>query len=252
MLPTFKPENHKIRVVLPVCQKDKQLMLKNLIWQRQLDGRKDYDCVLAIDGSMSSHEIEELERAAWGTYSLVETYIYPTSPNKSWPYGPNWAFQHVARHMESGKRAWFWMEADCVPICPQWLIFWNQEYSLCKRSVMGAVVQGMGHCNGTAIYPANIAKLSHDIMTCTGTAWDAYLKNNVKVSVYDASHLICHVWGIESGRARPFGGVSAHFSSWKDVERWVDLGAVLFHRAKDGSLIDRLREKIECKSGSSS
>jgi hypothetical protein len=244
MLPSFRMEKNMMTVVLPVCRMDLTLMLKNLDWQEELDGRKNCACVLSLDGELSAEEIHRLEIAAWRTFSEVETCVYPTAPRPCWPDAPNWAFQHTARHMVRSCRAWFWMEPDCVPLQPGWFDVWNDEYFKWRKPIMGTIVEGMGHCNGTAVYPPNFPKLCPEAMTCTDTAWDGLMKSKTIRYTHNAYYLLCHVWGIENGQARPFGGDAAHFSSWEDVERWVDLRAVLFHRSKDGSLIDQFRAKL--------
>lgn len=243
-LQRYEPNPNHIRVVLPACKKDIDLMLHNLRWQRDLDVRKDYDCVLSLDGALSEREVSELEMAAWDTFSWVETFIYPTAPNPSWPQAPNWAFQHTARYMKQGGRSWFWMEPDCIALQPEWLDELNYEYQKCRRPMMGVHVRGMGHCNGTAIYPANFCDISKRAMQCVDVAWDGEMKKETIHLTHDAPHLMCHVWGIKRGKAMPFGGDAAIFRTWQDVERWVDLNAVVFHRAKDTTLIDQLRLKL--------
>lgn len=234
----------RIQVVLPVCPKDFDLMLSNLGWHRELEERKEARAVLSLDESLSVEQRELIEQLAWDAFSEVECFVYPACPNTSWPQGPNWAFQHTARHMKPTQRPWFWMEADCVPIQPNWLEVLSQEYRRCRKPIMGVIVPGMGHCNGTAVYPSNFCDLSRKAMQCTDTAWDGIMKEETIHLTYDASNVMCHVWGIRGGQARPFGGEPAVFKSWRDVERWVNLSAVVFHRAKNTSLIERLREKI--------
>lgn len=233
---------NRIQVVLPVCTKDCGLMLDNLRWQRELDGIKDFSCVLSADDSTPKDIVDELEDAAWETFLSVKVYYYDTAPNPAWPNGPNWAFQHAALYMMGLGSAWFWMEPDCLPIRPGWLKIWNMEYWLHRKPIMGVIVPGMGHCNGTAVYPANFPKLSPSAMTCTNDAWDGVMRWDTIKLTHDVPRLLCHVWGIENGIAVPFGGETAHFKTQHDVFRWVDLNAILFHRAKDSSLIDRLRE----------
>lgn len=244
LFPKCDPAANQLQVVLPVCPMDLNLMLENLRWQRELDVRKNYKVVLSLDSSLAGQHIAELESSAWDTFAEVETFVYPACPSPGWPRGPNWAFQHTARHMKQTRRPWFWMEADCIPLQPDWLDALSHEYRLCRRPIMGVIVPGMGHCNGTAIYPPNFCDLSREAMRCTDVAWDGLMRKETIHLTHDASHLMCHVWGIKNGSARPFGGDPAVFRSWKDVTRWVDLNAVVFHRSKNSSLIDRLRERL--------
>lgn len=244
MAPAFNDLPGKLMVALPICPADCHLMLANLDWQAELEGRKDNCCVLSVDDSTSKEMVESLELAAWRTYSKVEIAVYPKAPAPIWPYGPNWAFQHTARYMSRLWHAWFWMEPDCVPLRPGWLTELNQEYIIKRKPVMGPIVKGMGHCNGTAIYPANFPEICPEAMVCTNVAWDGLLEGpRMESKIHDASRLMCHVWGIERGKAMAFGGEPAVFRSWGDVTRWVDLKAAVFHRAKNVSLIQQLRLK---------
>ena len=243
-VPQFESVPSKIRVALPACPVDAYLMMANLGWQEYLDGRKDFDCVLSIDSKVDSDVIEQLETLAWRTFSEVQIITYPTAPIPVWPNGPNWAFQQTARYMSNSTRAWYWMESDCFPIRSGWLDVLNSEYQSCGKPMMGPIVQGMGHCNGTAIYPANFPRLSPASMTCTYDAWDGVMCKDTIHLTHNASHLMYHIWGIKDNKAMPCGGSPAHFGSWEDVERWVDPNAVVIHRCKDTSFADRMFEKF--------
>lgn len=242
MYPNFSPEQ-KIRVVLPVCVKDAGLMAHNLVWQQELDGRKDFDCTLSIDASTPAPVRDEIEKLAWRTYADVEVLVYQPAPVSRWPNGPNWAFQKSAQHMARDKRPWFWMEPDCIPLKPHWLTVWNQAYHFHRKPIMGYVIPVMGHCNGTAVYPANFPMLSRQAMHCTDVAWDGLMKEETIHLTHNENQLLCHVWGIINGKAVPFGGEAAIFETQEQVQAWVNPRAVLFHRAKNSSLIERLREK---------
>lgn len=242
ILPSLTPIPQKVCVVLPVCNRDGWLLAQNLDWQFELDGRKDAECVLTIDISTDGRLLSDIEMLAWRTFASVQSFPYPTPKNDKWPEAPNWAFQHTARYMQSLKRPWLWMEPDFIPVREKWHTTLSQTYQICRKPVMGSIVKGMGHCNGTAIYPANFPMLYPDAMKTVHVAWDDFLKYNHGATIYDASEIMCHAWGIERGKATQFGGEPAVFHCWGDVQRWVCPNAVTFHRCKNRSLIDRLRE----------
>lgn len=233
----------KIRVVLPLCQKDGPLLLQNLEWQKELDGVKDFDCVLAVEVGTHVSLMDSCEAAATLTYRSVQTFTYPRAPQLKWPNAPNWAFQHAARFMQRQQSPWFWMEPDCLPLRPGWLTVWNDRYVSARKPIMGYIIPNMGHCNGTAIYPANFPALSRLAMTCTDVAWDGLMKRETIHLTENAPDLMCHVWGIKGGRAMICGGDPAVFKSQADVDAWVNPKAVLFHRSKNTTLIERLRER---------
>lgn len=233
----------KIRVVLPLCQKDGLLLLENLKWQCELDGVKDFEAVLLIETDTQVELMDACQEYAGKTYRNVQVVSYPRAPKSKWPDAPNWVFQHAARHMQRGLTPWFFMEPDCQPTKQYWLEIWNREYFLRKRAIMGFVIPSMGHCNGTAIYPNNFPMLCPEAMTCTDVAWDGLMKQKTIKLTADAPDLMCHVWGIRNGQAQICGGDPAVFMTQKNVDDWVNPNAILFHRAKDTTLIERLRER---------
>lgn len=236
--------NHqKIRVVFPLCGKDGSLLLENLKWQTELDGEKDFACTLAIESGTPGELTKPCLEEAGRTYRSVATFFYPRAPKAKWPNAPNWVFQHTARYMQRQSQPWFWMEPDCIALRPGWLTIWNDRYFVAGKPLMGFVIPRMGHCNGTAIYPANFPTFSRRAMTCTEVAWDGLMKAETIHLTANAQDLMCHVWGIKNGQALICGGEPAVFTSQAQVDAWVNPQAVLFHRSKNTTLIERLRER---------
>jgi hypothetical protein len=109
---------------------------------------------------------------------------------------------------------------------------------------MGSVVPNMGHCNGTAIYPADAYTRFRTIHHDDGQAFDMGLRDEMKEITHDASHLMQHVWVSDHGRLRPHGaGQLPNFRESGMMEQLLPT-AVTFHRAKDTALRDRLRAMI--------
>lgn len=240
-----QPQNSGLIVILPVCDKDARIMLKNLEWISRLGCSKGFDSVLFQDEAMnpiSKRQTFDLAAACFGSVELVE---YTTPPITHWPCGANWAFQTAAlMAIKNLNRAFFWMEADCIPLKRDWLSRWTDEYLNCGRPIMGSIVPIMGHCNGTAVYPHNFAGLSRRAMAARYGAWDTEMMRET-ISLTHHTPLMCHVWGVENGRAVPFNGEPASFKTQEQVKQWVCPEAVLFHRSKDGTLIDRLNETFK-------
>lgn len=231
----------KITVVIPTCQKDMQLTIDNLRWQKDLDGKKDFTCILCFDASFPTQFISTITQLCRGTFEKVSVFKYPAPPTTKWPYAPNWSFQHTARYMFGLGKPWFWMEPDCIPLKKNWLDLLNQEYMMCNKPIMGSIIGGMGHCNGTAIYPHNICKLSNAAMTSTSLGWDSEMKDET-IHLTHPSKLMYHIWGIDKGVAVQNGGTPVVFRTWDDVKRWVDFDCVTLHRCKNSSLIKMLTE----------
>lgn len=233
----------KIRVVFPLCQKDGALLLENLKWQTELDGKKDFACVIAGEQGTQTRLVELCTKEAARTYADVTLSVYPRAPKPRWPNAPNWVFQHTARYMQRLGDPWFWMEPDCLALRPGWLTLWNERYFSAGKPLMGFIVPKLGHCNGTAVYPSNFPALSRKAMTCTDVAWDGLMKPETIHLTAHAPDLMCHVWGIKNGKAMDSTGDPAVFTSQANVDAWVNPQAVLFHRSKNTTLIQRLRER---------
>jgi hypothetical protein len=232
-------------VVLPVCVKDADLMLKCLDWMVELDGQNQFDCLLSHDPSLGPAWMSRLRAAAQRAFRHVHEFVYPRPVRENWPDAANIAFQSTALHIQAAcHQPWFWFEADCVPLQPNWLSSLWLEYRNCGHPIMGPVVPGMGHMNGTAIYPANFANSApHAMAAGYGTAFDSDMTPDLVGRTHDCSRSFCARWGMVNGTLHPSAGPAPHFSSPQSLAQWVPPGAVLFHRCKDGSLIDQLRAK---------
>lgn len=239
-LPALVP----LLVVLPVCVKDADLMIKCLDWMVELDGQNQFDCLISHDPTLGLAWMTRLRSAAQRAFRTVHEFIYPRPMRESWPEACNITFQSTALHIQAVyHQPWLWFEADCVPLKPGWLSSLWLEYQNCGQPVMGSVIPGMGHINGTAIYPANFANIAPHAMSATNLAWDSEMTTDLVGHVHDCSRSFFHGWGMVNGTLHPSGGPPPHFSSPVAVDQWVPPDAVLFHRCKDGSLIDQLRAK---------
>lgn len=219
------------------------MLLKNLQWMKDLDGCQPFDALLSQDPDTNRILAGQVMDAARAAFRHVDLFVYDRVPMPRWPFGPNWAFQSTAWHMhERVGRSWFWCEADCVPLRAGWLPDWFQEYGRASKPFMGAVVEGRGHMNGTAIYPPDLPEISPAAMNATDVAWDWVMRQDT-IALTHHSRLLQHCWGIANDRPHPYDGQPASFNSQAHVDRWIRPGAVLFHRSKDGTLIDRLRER---------
>lgn len=235
--------DNRMIVVLPCCDKDAFIGVKNLKWMSELDGVNDFDALVSMDSSTYQTLSKEFVDAARKAFRSVTVFKYPMPPETQWPYGANWAFQSTAWQMMNFGRPWFWMESDCVPLKPGWLKRWQEEYDRCGKPMMGPVIKGRGWVNGTSVYPANFPDLSPGAMDATNFAWDWRMERDTIHLTHDASHLFDHVWGIIDDKPCPAEGPAAIFPTQREVDKYINPDAILFHRAKDGSLQDRLRER---------
>lgn len=262
-------------VVLPFCNKDAQLACKNLEWMHELDGKTSYRCMLAYPEGTEQQWIDRMLAAAVQTFSDVHVFVYPDSDERTWPAGPNWSWQNVARYIPmitdtKGNNypfpkiyppdtPWLWLEADAIPMKPKWLDTLFDEYKRGGKPFMGHIVQDMGHMNGVGIYPNDVARYTTKPFMVVHGAFDVAMKEEAIEETHNANHLILHCWGLGSNDHPQHRGDDP-VASFRDVgqmnrvlnctkEEWElrqskgePVGPkpdeVLFHRCKDGSLID--------------
>lgn len=244
----FKPDRYDERefvVVMPFHNGDAPMFIKNLEWQIEMVQGHDrrHDCLIAYDKSTIKQFVARMTELANQAYYRVDFYEYDKPPVRRWPDAANWAFQHVARFMQHViKRPWLWMEYDMIPLVPDWLQSLQDLYNVCGMPMMGSVVAERGHCNGTAVYPANFAEIAPVTMAATNGAFDTTMASETMNQTFDASAIMQHIWGLQNGQPHSWIGPAPSFKTVEQVKKWINPGAVTVHRCKDGSLIDRLRE----------
>lgn len=236
--------------VLHFCAKDADLMAKNLDWWISLDGKVDFHAILSYDDATPVRQVEAVKRLADQYFRSVEVFWYPQPRKKSWPAAPNWAWQNTARFIAATKNeSWFWIESDLVAIRKGWLTDIAAEHQRAGKPFSGHFVDGMGHLNGCAVYPPNVALYSVDAFRTEESAWDVVLGKDLSLDgdalkhVHPSHTLFQHCWCINpaDGKAWNGSGELATFKNTHDVVRLVDLTMAIFHRCKDGTLIDMLR-----------
>lgn len=224
-------------------------MVKNLKWCQMMEPSVPFECLLAYDTDTPANAIAEVEALANSYFSKVNKFCHGAPKMKTWPYAPNHAWQSVAFEvsMKYGQ-PWFWWESDAAPLRKGWINELWEEYKRGGKPFMGHVVKGVvptGHINGVSIYPPKVSQYSSEAFLHLNKAWDVVLGRDVvgKALGHHAPHLIQHCWNLSKERAPTNGeGTCPSFANWGEIENTVDFRCVLFHRCKDGTLIDRLIE----------
>lgn len=231
-------------VVLHFCSKDWEATARNLNWMLELDPHSSLPCLLAYDDETPPAAVQRIEALARRYFASIKTFWYPAPLKKTWPAAPNWAWQNVARYIEwELKQPWLWLESDAIPIRTGWLTDIESEYSRCGQPFMGVIPEGMNHLNGVCVYPGNISHHTVNALMTEETAWDVVLGLDTEGKRHSADRLFQHFWAVNPATNQHWNGSGAlvSFKSQADLVRWCDLKAALFHRCKDGSLIEQLR-----------
>jgi hypothetical protein len=79
-------------------------------------------------------------------------------------------------------------------------------------------------------------------MSHTQNAWDVEAKDEMGRSVKDIGHIFFAAWGVKDGRLNPLEGEAPSFPPGSPLLNQIPKTAVVFHRSKDGTLIDRLMQ----------
>lgn len=238
----------KLLLTLPYHTKDVELMKKCILWMKEL--RSNYDphsCLLVADSGVPHETKIELHKLAKTMFPNVESISVRIPADKQkWPLAPNLMFYFAARQIqEAYKLPWLWFEPDAVPLKPTWLNDIAESYEKCPKRFMGSHIPSKGepelppvHLAGCAVYPAD-AYVGLNQFASADKAFDiASAAYTVPRSVN--CPIMQHFWG-----KRDLSPVFAETKDMLDPENMVTLDflypdSVMFHRCKDGSLIDLL------------
>jgi len=223
-------------VVIPVCHKDEELVLKNLDWVAELDGKIEAECSISCPEGFAFRAVSEKAMRIFSGGVVMDIYS-EWGGDPKWPQPQNWAWQSTARHMARQPLPWLWWEADSTPVRKGWIEALRKEYEAGGKPFMGYVTDQNGtepHMAGVGVYPPEVARYSINAMLCRAMPFDVMLARDTLAQTHKANHLIQH--HVHEN------GDSTHFPTSASVDEIIQPGVVLFHRCKDGSLIDRLRD----------
>ena len=210
-----------------------------------LGGAQRHECVL-VEGFLVKPEerqiIADMAREIYGNVETIGTWYEDSRP---WPINANLMWQRTAQYMfEKRKCPWFWQEADCLPVKPGWLDAWEAEFLACGKPYMGCVVKDPFHLTGNAVYPPDVRKFCPEQMIADVIPWDVTGMPKILPHTHHTD-LYHHQWfyNVEQPANGQYSRNATHFDN-VDQLSIINPKAVLFHRNKDGSLIQCLRERM--------
>lgn len=222
-------------VVLPVGPQDREQAIRWVNWVEELGGIGTHRLMVACARRVPNPT--EISRH-------YELYVPHDEDERGWPMSPNHLFRRVAQHItwSPNPEAYFWCEPDCIPLIPGWIDRLESEYRSSGQYFMGANVKVNNtpeHMSGNAIYPKNVMERAFNIVHADLAAFDVVAAEQI-VGQAHWTKLIQHVWKKEEGR-------NFTFPDQGSVDAMVSKDAVVFHQNKDGTLIQRLRERSSLK-----
>ena len=229
-------------VVLPVCKKDLHSALRNLSWLQQLNPvRQSFRCIVSHElGLGGAGSVVEAARRCFAEVSEFTYALYSGRP--AWPHPQNYAFRLLAINMaKSTRESWLWWEQDAVILSPTAFQDISDEYEARKYPFMGAhgALAGperQNFLNGVAVYPADAVRRSVRFMAPGNTPFDVAGGKVVLGQSY-ITPLFQNVWSFDGTPQ----GLPPTFTDQQSLFR-IKPEAVIFHRCKDETLVQRLSE----------
>jgi len=228
-------------VIFPSSHKDYEGTVRLLEWCRELGRYDRHHALIVASNTLDLAQVSRLDQLAKDcAFAKVTSIRSKTEDLRGWPFAPNAMFQLAVSWIESvGRSAFLWIESDAVPLKPGWLDTIEQEYLRQGRPFMGTVFEWVSatryqlHLNGNAVYPQNVRQLNPYALAATSLPWDC-TRPDITLPRTFRSTLFQHEWGDRVTNSAPT------FPDAESLKR-IRPEAVLFHRCKDSTLIDRLR-----------
>ena len=237
-------------VVLPFHTGDTVAVMELLGWIKELGGAIAFEALLVADAATPWEECKEISALANQIFRKTDS-IFTKQAVKGWPQGPNSLFFTAADWVKEHHAGfWLWLEPDAIPLRAGWLDIIQREWLSLKHNqkFLGNIYdfnlpngpkRGM---SGVAVYAEDAVDVLVESRALPG-AWDV-TGADIMLRYGAPSSMIQHFFG-EIDRPPTFADKRDTNSPINTFTMWnLKPDAVLFHRNKDGSLIDLLRKRI--------
>jgi hypothetical protein len=226
-------------VILPFFYGDKPQAVRLAEWIAELGGVGKHDCLLAVHKDTDSAGVIEPLRKAFrrvAEFSITDDMIVEREQHA---YAANIMWKRTANHVADMNEPsdWFWLEPDAVPLQKDWLEAISTYHEKSGKAFFHCLVETpRGRSNsGCGVYPAKVRDFTDRLWELSDTSWDILLYPDFAPhTAY--TNLIQDIGFIPGTQTIPTFPDAASLSI-------LAPGALLFHRVKDSSLVDRLREK---------
>lgn len=234
--------------VFPFYEGDVDRMLQLLEWIHDLGGCRNHGVLLVADAGTDWQRCLEVKKLAAKSFKTASMITNEKSVI-GWIEGPKSLFLAGAKYAAERGVPFLQMETDAIPLNLLWLDVIDKAYRECRKPYMGKVYSSNApqfppSClSGIAVYPPAVAQYESAIKQ--GANWDLVLSNYV-IPMAEYTPLIVHVWG-EKDLPPTFckRKLAAPVNAFHLDD--IPKEAVIWHRNKDGTLIELLREKFGLK-----
>lgn len=217
-------------------QGDRDQCLRMLEWMKQIGIEKKHPCLIVVAHNTTLDGIKE---AASEVFTEVNA-IHPDDDINGWPQGANSLWSAAVHHLHKKIPHWLWIEPDCVFLKATAIDDIEAEHVKQGKPFSGDPVHVSGvvpHMSGVAVYPGNTMDYTENLWRLSGMAWDVFLAPEFMPRMARNKHIQHLFWQSRSPDVSP---------TFPDKESLsiIRPDAAIFHRCKDGTLQDRLRENL--------
>lgn len=232
-------------LALLTYEKDIDATIRLLEWMEDLGGCHKHDLVIVADVATPWPQVDqalEKGRAIFKSASVITNGVSVIG----WVEGPKSLVLELLRYAYQVDQAVLMMDSDAIPLAPGWLDQIEAEYRQAGKPYMGHVFRcdqpGLPDLlmSPIAVYPPDATtELSQLIRQ--GHHWDVSMTPVVVPKCHDTK-LIHHLFG-EMNRPPTFAEKGVAGTNVFQPEN-IRPGAVIFHRNKDGTLMNLLRARM--------
>ena len=225
-----------IVVVIPVAAPDYHLAVKLLKWIKAIH-RPQFDFPLIVFPARSLGLAEQNNLAILVNQMpqgrLIENPEEYEHPENGYASAANHMLLMALKMMEEffPGHPMLWCEADCTPMRSSWMYEIEKEYYQNEKPFMGDFhsPSEIPHMTGNAVYPANWRELAPSLLEVVDKSpewgWDSKCAHETVPQMHHAAS-IQQIWTMPRFNDRNLKNIHPQ--------------TALFHRCKDGTLIDTL------------
>lgn len=236
--------------VFPFYAGDVDRMIELLEWIRDLGGCKAHEALLVADAGVEFQRCLDVKTLAAKSFRSVELISNEVSVI-GWVEGPKSLFLTAGARAQQRSQPFLQMETDAIPLRTDWLDLIDRAYSTLPGHAMGHIYPceqpnfPRRILSGIGVFPAEVIRIAQ-FQLVAGENWDISVSKSLVGSLAIHTPLIHHLWG-EPDLPPTFVDRKTNASP-KNAFTLADIPkeAVIWHRNKDGTLINLLRKKLLC------
>lgn len=229
-----------------VHRRDSQLLIDLLNWIEVLGPCKEHIALIVADAATAFDDVIKAQSIAERVFKGCLVVTNDVSV-EGWIAGPKSLFLTAAQWAQENNMPFLQIDSDAIPLKAGWLDAIESGYKTCGKPYMGHLFKsdqpGLPPLlmSPIAVYPATAFSELKDVVSKPLHHWDVEMASVVVDQCADLG-LIHHLFGEMNNP--PTFAKQAVFGTAVFQPEQIKQTAVIFHRNKDGTLIDLLRERM--------